>query len=175
MEDHSTWLGVAALAISAASMAWNGWLTYLNAKLKAEQEAAKTEIKVAKKIADERDDRTDGRVDLWVKSNLRRGSIRAVEQDMARPKDPQMNHITVTDPDVREAYQPLVPFLKEIRRQYPSEVAFSEKLLEERGDWLVLHICKPLGIGEYECIAMAYSVSAEATQEHRISALPPPV
>ena len=128
----------------------------------------------AKREADQRDDRTDDRVDLIWRSNLRRGSIRAVESDMARPKDPQMNTITVTDPEVREAYQPLVPFLKAIRQRYPDEVAFTEQLLKDHGEWILMHICKPLRIGEFECVAMAYSVSGEATQEHRIAPLPPP-
>ncbi len=173
MEDHASWIAIVAMAISALGTGWAGWLQLQNNKLKAEQDNAKNEIQRAKKIADERDDKTDGRVDLWVKSNLRRGSIRAVESDMARPKDPQMNNLIVTDPQVREAYQPLVPFLKQIRQKYPDEIRFSEKLLEDHGDWLILHICKPLGVGEYECLAMAFSVSGEDTKEHRIAALPP--
>ncbi len=174
MADDQTWIGVVGMALGAASMAWNGWLTYLNAKLKAEQENSKRMVIDAKKVSDERDDRTDNRVDLIWRSNLRRGSIRAVKGDMARPKDNGMNSITVTDPQIRQAYQPLVPFLKEIRRRFPDPVAFSERVLEEHGDWIAMHICEPLNIGEYECIAMAVSVSEEQTQEHRISPLPPP-
>lgn len=170
LEDHGTWLAIASMAISALGAAWAGWLQLQNNKLKAQAESNKVRIDQG----DNQDNRINSRVDLIWKSNLRRGSIRAVENDMARPKDPQMNSITVTDPEVREAYQPLVPFLKEIRKRYPGEVAFTEKLLEEHGDWIIMHICKPLQIGEYECVAMAYSVSGEATQEHRIAALPPP-
>lgn len=177
MEDHGTWLGLAALGISAASMAWNGWLTLENNRLKLESDRLKAEQesnKIRIEHGERRDDKTDGRVDLWVKQNLRRGSVRAVKAEMARPKDPQMKSITITDPEVREAYQPLVPYLKEIRHRYPDEVAFTEKVLEERGDWIIKHICEPLNIGEYECIAMAVSVSEEATKEHRIAPLPPP-
>jgi len=166
--EDQTWIGVAALGISAASMAWTGWLTFRNNQLKNEVELAKIEN-------DKRDNHTDYRVDRIWKSNLRRGSIRAVKSDMARAKDSNMVSITVTDPIVRQAYQPIVPFLKEIRRRFPDEVAFTEQVLEEHGEWIAMHICEPLGIGEYECMAMAVSVSEEETKEHRISPLPPPV
>ncbi len=171
---ENTWIGITAMALGALSTAWSGWLQYKHAQLKADQESSKQMVIEAKKQADERDDKTDNRVDLIWRQNLRRGSLRAVQSKKARPKDSNMQAITVTDPEVREAYQPLVPFLKEIRRRHPDPVAFTEKVLEERSEWIIRHICEPLGIGEWECIAMALSVSEEGTKDHKISPLPPP-
>lgn len=172
VEEHLTWIGIVSLALSLASAAWTGWLTYLNAKLKAQQEMNKLHIEQAKFESDKRDDKTDKRVDLIWKSNLRRGSIRAVKSDMATPKDSKMTSIMVTDPVVRLAYQPIAPFLKAIRKQYPDPVAFIEEVLKEHGEWIATHICDVLGIGEYECMAMAVSVSEEGTHEHPILVLP---
>lgn len=167
IEEHASWIAVASMAIGAASLAWNGWLTYLNAKLRVTQQENGQRIDEAKKENEKRDNRTDNRVDLWARSNLRRGAASAVNQQMAESKGGDMLAIKVTDPQVRAAYAPIAPLLKELRKQYPDVVAFTEEVLKRYGKWIEEHICDVLGIHDYECMAMAVSVSEEATAEHK--------
>lgn len=155
------------MAISAALTAWNSWLTYRGNVLKANQEENRLKIEQAKEESDQRDDRTDGRVDLIWRSNLRRGAASAVNSRMAKAKGGDMLAIKVTDPKVREAYAPIAPLLRELRREFPNEVAFTEEVLRRYGRWIEQHICDVLGIHDYECMAMAVSVSEEGSDTHK--------
>lgn len=76
-------------------------------------------------------------------------------------------------PEIRAAYDPIAPTLRDIRRGMPrgytngqlAEAINSYRFLGEHGgnlgDWLLRHICHPLNVSEGACIDMAILVAEE--------------
>jgi len=157
------------MAIMAAQAIWSGVLQYLNRRLDLEVQRNKAESQV-------RDAVTDDRVDSIYRANYERGVMAAKKRpDLVNPPSVKaiphggtmanlvLDPASIT-PEVREAYKPIVPFLREIRKQYPDPAKFSEVVLKEHGAWLLRHICDPLDVKDFECLAIARAVSEDVCE-----------
>lgn len=178
--EITTWTGVAVTALFVANTAWNSWLTYRNRKLDFEVRQHNTD-------AQHRDKITDSRVDQIWKSNYERGVISAKQRpDLLIGPDPirQISHAgsyqtMLLDPksipvEVKDAYSPIIPFLKQLRLECADPARFSELLDKELGTWILRHICEPLRIVDYECMAIARAIAEEAVNGSKfdLKALP---
>ena len=139
---------------SLASTVFTGVVTYFVARLNTRQNVAENKATI-------RDDKTDNRVDLMWKAHLRRGESEAKQKQLAVETHKDGDKVITLVPDVRQAYNPIAPFLKDLRQRFPDPVQFTEEVETHYGDWLSKHICNVLGVSEYACLAMAVSVSEE--------------
>lgn len=105
-----------------------------------------------------RDEVQDRRLDLLWEAHVRRGSSEAAQLKLTKPvEDSDMQaELRV---DVRAAYDPIAPALREIRKSYPDPGRFAEEVEKRYGDWLVRHICDVLGVSNFACLAMAKLVT----------------
>lgn len=112
-----------------------------------------------------RDDHTDNRLDLWADFQLRRGRVEALQKGLmsAIPEGPAVP-LTLR-PDVRNAYDPVAPYLRRRYRKASekslSRVQFAEVIEHEFGPWMARHICAPLGISDGACLDIAIEVAME--------------
>lgn len=172
--EQSTWIAIFGAGFGLVGTIWSGWLQYLNRRL---------ELRMAqnKKESQTRDTVTDDRVDLLYRSNYERGVLAAQKRpDLVIkpcsvkeliPQGSSMANLVLEpssiSPEAKQAFAPIVPMLRDIRRMFPDPVKFTEVLLRDHGAWLLRHICGPLDVHDNECIAIARAMSEEGTGEVR--------
>lgn len=119
-----------------------------------------------------RDDHTDARLDSLWEAQMRRGMIEALEKKLVvqHPKeaDPGDTVELAIRPDVRRAYEPIAPVLREILKETKSEGQFAEVVNIRLGDWIVKHICEPLGLRDMSCYKMAYMTACESDRAVKV-------
>jgi hypothetical protein len=93
-----------------------------------------------------RDDKTDKRVDLIWSRDIARG-------EMAIQK--------VNTKDLEAAFAPVAPELRRIKFDLPAASAgeLAEAIEYKLGDWITRHICAPLNVKDYMCLAVALQVA----------------
>lgn len=112
-----------------------------------------------------RDDVTDRRVDLLWQANLRRGAVESSSAlkrlKGANEVDTLLHPAQLLRPDVVAAYEPVAPYLRELRRNNPGigRVAFAELVETNLGDWMMRYICMPMNVSSYACHDAAWEVS----------------
>lgn len=113
-----------------------------------------------------RDNATDERVRKLWQSNLRRGEVEAFNTGKVERLDVAT---VVLNPVAAAAYEPVAPFLRQLLREYPrlseDDALFAEKIEDRFGEWLVKHICGPLGVTNFACLHMALLVAKEPVDD----------
>lgn len=151
-ENHNFIISIVSAVLSFVAAIFASLMGYLSVK-------ASREVKKVEQQTTIRDNVTDDRVDLIWKAQLRRGEAEA-EQKGLIVKDNAMAYTVPSD--IRKAYAPIAPFLKQLRKQYPEPEKFSEQVEHGYGEWLSEHICKVIGMSNYACLRIAVSISEES-------------
>lgn len=114
------------------------------------------------------DQHTDRRVDAVWQANAKRGKMVGVEKGVIAPTEPTGAGVAnmpstafAVRPDVRAAFRPILSALKALHNPTMTDGQWAEVLSTHYDDWILRHICGPLGMSDYECWAAARVLAAE--------------
>lgn len=106
------------------------------------------------------DKATDSRVDRWIRGDLRRGYVEASDMKHLIRTVVDGKQTWLLSADARAAFAPIASNLRDLSDR-KTDIDLADAIMERWDDWLVDAVCKPLGVRNYGCLAIASVVARE--------------